>query len=329
MEYRAEQNRTGQDREQNGFLYPFTALVGQERLRTALLLNLVNPSLGGVLIRGERGTGKSTSVRSLAQVAPSEPATGGPAPSGLRVVELPVSATEDRVVGGMDLEKALQAGERQFQPGILAQAHGQILYVDEINLLDDQLVDILLDVSAMGVNYVEREGVSHSHPSRFILVGTMNPEEGELRPQLSDRFALAVEVKGEHERENRIEILKRRLAFEENPEAFCRHYQSEEANLTARIQKARDFLPRVKNNGTFLEMAAELSIHMKSDGHRADIALVKTGLALAALDSRPEPGIDHLARAAEMVFPHRLTGSPFTEVSRLAGALRQWLDKKA
>jgi magnesium chelatase subunit I len=324
MEYRTEQNRTRQVQERNGFLYPFTALVGQEKLRTALLLNLVDPTLGGVLIRGERGTGKSTSVRSLAQVAPVDPATGG-----LRVVELPVSATEDRVVGGMDLEKALKAGERRFQPGILAQAHGQVLYVDEINLLDDQLVDILLDVSAMGVNHVEREGVSHSHPSRFILVGTMNPEEGELRPQLLDRFALAVEVRGEHDRENRIEILKRRLAFEGNPEAFCRQYHSEEANLTARIRKAREFMPDIKMNEGFLGMAAELSIHMKSDGHRADIALVKTSLALAALDSRPEPAIDHLASAAEMVFPHRQPGTPFAEVSRQAGSLREWLDKKA
>jgi Mg-chelatase subunit ChlI len=315
-------------------LYPFTALVGQEKLKTALLVNLVNPTLGGVLIRGERGTGKSTSVRSLAQAAPCDPLSGdvasrGDEQTGLRVVELPVSATEDRVVGGMDLEKALKAGERVFQPGILAQAHGQILYVDEINLLDDQLVDILLDVSAMGVNYVEREGVSHSHPSRFILVGTMNPEEGELRPQLLDRFALAVEVKAEHERESRMEILKRRLAFEENPESFCRHYHSETANLTARIRQARDFLPKVKINQAFLGMAAELSIHMKSDGHRADIALVKTSLALAAWDSCLEPAIDHLARAAEMVFPHRQTGNPFTDVSRQAGTLRQWLDKQA
>jgi magnesium chelatase subunit I len=322
------ENRTEQPR------YPFTALVGQERLRTALLLNLVNPFLGGVLIRGERGTGKSTSVRSLAQAAPGGPApgdrsSGGPDSGGLRVVELPVSATEDRLVGGMDLEMALRTGERLFQPGILAQAHGQILYVDEINLLDDQLVDILLDVSAMGVNYVEREGISHSHPSRFILVGTMNPEEGELRPQLLDRFALAVEVKGEHERENRIEILKRRLAFEEDPEAFCRRYHSEEASLTARIRKAREVLPQVESHDAFLGMAAELSIHMRSDGHRADIALVKTSLALAAWDSRPEPGLDHLARAAEMVFPHRLPGSPFTEVSRRTGRLREWLDQQA
>lgn len=298
--------------------YPFTALVGQERLKTALLLNLVNPALGGVLIRGERGTGKSTSVRSLALLAP------GP----MRVVELPVSATEDRVVGCMDLEMALKAGEKRFQPGILAQAHGQILYVDEINLLDDYLVDILLDVCAMGVNYVEREGISHAHPARFILVGTMNPEEGELRPQLLDRFGLAVSVRGESEPENRIEILKRRMAFEENPQAFHRQCQAGEAALTKRIQQAREFLPKVKMDDSFLGMAAELALHMESDGHRADIALVKTSIALAAWESCLEPGVDQLARAAELVFPHRLKGAGFAEVTRETGPLRAWLERR-
>jgi magnesium chelatase subunit I len=328
MESQTEKNTAS-----NALLYPFTALVGQERLKTALLLNLVNPSLGGVLIRGERGTGKSTSVRSLAQAAPGGEASGGGdsiagRQTGLRVVELPVSATEDRVVGGMDLEKALKDGERRFQPGILAMAHGNILYVDEINLLDDSLVDILLDASAMGVNYVEREGVSHSHPSRFILVGTMNPEEGELRPQLLDRFALAVDVKGEHDLENRVEILKRRLAFEEDPRGFCRCREPDEARLTARIRAARQFLAGMKTTGALLERAADLAMHMKTDGHRADIALVKTSLALAAWEACAEPGLGHLARAAEMVFPHRLAGMPFTGVSQASGRLREWLDKR-
>lgn len=299
--------------------YPFTALVGQERLKTALLLNLVNPALGGVLIRGERGTGKSTSVRSLARLAT------GP----IRVVELPVSATEDRVVGCMDLEIALKAGEKRFQPGILAEAHGNILYVDEINLLDDHLVDVLLDVSAMGVNYVEREGISHSHPSRFILVGTMNPEEGEIRPQLLDRFGLSVSVKGEHEPEKRVEILKRRMVFEGNPSGFLRQYAHEEARLSERIRKARAFLPGVKLEDSLLNMAAALAVHMKSDGHRADIALVKTSMALAAWDSLSTPTVDHLVEAAEMVFPHRMEGASFTEVSRREGRLKEWLDSRS
>ncbi len=296
-------------------LYPFTALVGQEGLKTALILNLINPALGGVLIRGERGTGKSTAVRALAELAPGH----------MRVVELPVSATEDRLVGSMDLEHALKAGEKRFQPGILAEAHGQILYVDEINLLEDHLVDILLDTAAMGVNYVEREGISHSHPSRFVLIGTMNPEEGELRPQLLDRFGLAVEVKGDASRENRIEILRRRLAYEENPEAFYHSHQAEQTKVAAEIEKAKTFLPRVKMNESLLTMAAELSMHMEVDGHRADIALVKTVLALAALEACSEPGAAHLARAAEWVFPHRMRKKPFENVPPQAGKLQEWL----
>jgi magnesium chelatase subunit I len=306
--------------------YPFTALVGQERLKTALLLNLVDPALGGVLIRGERGTGKSTAVRSLARLAPG----------AMKVVELPVSATEDRVVGGMDLEHALKDGRKKFQPGILYEAHGNILYVDEINLLDDHLVDLLLDVSAMGVNYVEREGISHSHPSRFVLVGTMNPEEGELRPQLLDRFGLAVVVEGEHEPGNRVEILKRRMAYEADPQAFRQGYEAGEAALTRRIQQARELLLKGKLGDTFpaspaflafLEKAAELALHMACDGHRADIALVKTSMALAAWEGRLEPDLNHLAQAAELVFPHRLSGASFAGVSRKTGPLGEWLDR--
>ena len=224
--------------------YPFSALVGQEKLKTALLLNLVEPRLGGVLIQGEKGTAKSTAVRGLAELMDEvEVAEGCPfhcrmdgealcdecrssparraVPYRRRVVELPVSATEDRVVGTLDLERALKEGVRAFEPGLLAQANGNILYVDEINLLEDHIVDVLLDSAAMGVNTVEREGISYSHPARFILVGTMNPEEGDLRPQLLDRFGLMVEVHGEQEAEARKEVVRRRLAFEENPAAFC------------------------------------------------------------------------------------------------------------
>lgn len=199
-------------------IYPFSAIVGQEQMKTALILNVVNPRLGGVLIRGEKGTAKSTAVRALAEVLPDT-----------RVVDLPVSATEDRVAGTLDIEYALQHGEKRFEPGILAQADQNILYVDEVNLLDDHIVDILLDSAAMGVNTVEREGISYSHPARFTLVGTMNPEEGDLRPQLLDRFGLVVEVAGEEDVNNRVEVIRRRLDFEADPGGcICAAAQAEE-----------------------------------------------------------------------------------------------------
>lgn len=304
-------------------VYPFTAMVGQERLKTALLLNLVDPALGGVLIRGERGSGKSTLVRSLAQLA-SRPRPDSSSPDFLKVVELPLNTSEDRLVGGMDLERALKDGERVFQPGILAAAHGHILYVDEINLLDDHLVDLLLDVSAMGMNHVEREGLSHSHPSRFILVGTMNPEEGEVRSQLLDRFGLAVSVAGERDAERRVEVLRRRLAYEADPAGFLRCFDKEEEALSRRIHEARAFLPRVRPGEGFLNLASGLALRMACPGHRADIALVRTSVALAAWESNRLPDRDHLARAAELVFPHRLPDAPFSEVSRESGLLKAW-----
>jgi magnesium chelatase subunit I len=306
--------------------YPFTAMVGQESLKTALLLNLIDPALGGVLIRGERGTGKSTLVRSLARLA-SRPGPDACAPASMQVVELPLNATEERLVGGMDLERALKDGERVFQPGIFSAAHGQILYVDEINLLDDHLVDLLLDVSAMGVNHVEREGLSHSHPSRFILIGTMNPEEGELRPQLLDRFGLSVSVSGERETERRVEVLRRRMAYEADAAGFLHRFDAEEESLFRHIREARERLSRVRPGEGFLESAAGLALHMACPGHRADIALVRTSLALAAWESRPAPDREHLARAAELVFPHRLPGAAFTEVTRETGPLKAWLER--
>ena len=208
-------------------LYPFTAIVGQDEMKLALLLNAINPSIGGVLIEGEKGTAKSTAVRALPSLLPSME-TGA---SAMSVVELPINATEDRVVGSINLEKALQEGVKAFEPGILHAAHQNILYVDEVNLLDDHIVDILLDVAAMGVNTVEREGVSHSHPSRFILVGTMNPEEGDLRPQLLDRFGLSVMVYGEQDPAQRMEVIKRRLAFGDNPAEFVETYKESERAL--------------------------------------------------------------------------------------------------
>ena len=218
-------------------LYPFTAIVGQDEMKLALLLNAINPSIGGVLIEGEKGTAKSTAVRALPSLLPPME-TGTDA---MTVVELPINATEDRVVGSINLEKALQEGVKAFEPGILHAAHQNILYVDEVNLLDDHIVDILLDVAAMGVNTVEREGVSHSHPSRFILVGTMNPEEGDLRPQLLDRFGLSVMVYGEQDPAQRMEVIKRRLAFGDDPEAFIASYEESEQALHERLLQARNY----------------------------------------------------------------------------------------
>ncbi|MDF2938274.1 MAG: magnesium chelatase, partial [Paenibacillaceae bacterium] len=226
-------------------MYPFSAIVGQERMKTALILNLINPRLGGVLIQGEKGTAKSTAVRAAAELVP-----------GVDVVNLPVSATEDRVVGTLDIQHALAAGEKRFEPGLLAQSDGNILYVDEINLLDDHIVDVLLDAAASGVNTVEREGISHSHPSRFILVGTMNPEEGDLRPQLLDRFGLFVEVGGETEVELRMEVIRRRLAFEADPGAFLECYHMEQAELTAQIEASRQRLAAMVYSDDILAQAA-------------------------------------------------------------------------
>ena len=245
-------------------VYPFTAIVGQEDMKLALILNVINPALGGVLIKGEKGTAKSTAVRALAELLPAMESVHGcrfncdPHNANLfcddcarhnlsgevlhvervdmRVVELPVSATEDRVVGTLDIEHAIKHGEKKFEAGILAQSNRNILYVDEINLLDDHVVDVLLDAAAMGINTVEREGVSYSHPARFVLVGTMNPEEGDIRPQLLDRFGLSVVVTGEHDPAQRVEVIKRRLAYEDNADEFIASYQEEQEALYAQVR---------------------------------------------------------------------------------------------
>lgn len=293
--------------------YPFSAVVGQEKMKRALLLNLIDPSLGGVLILGEKGTAKSTIVRALSTLV-----------EGMRVVELPIASTEDKLIGSVDIEHALKTGEVRFDPGILYHAHGNLLYVDEINLLEDHLVDALLDVAAMGINHIEREGVSYSHSARFALVGTMNPEEGDLRPQLLDRFAMSVEVSGERDLVLRAEILRRRLEYERDPSAFVHRYDEEEHQLSEAILLARCLLPSVAYSDEVLELIARMSIALEVDGHRADIMLLKASLALAAYEGQRAVTPEHVYEAAELVLPHRLRRLPFDTAYFSAEQIRQF-----
>lgn len=326
-------------------IYPFTAIVGQEEMKLALILNLINPSLGGVLIRGEKGTAKSTAVRGLAALLPErkqvehcafscdphdpthlcgqclekwkEQKQLSEKASKMRVIDLPVSATEDRVVGTLDMEEALKTGKKVFEPGILGLANRNILYVDEVNLLDDHVVDVLLDSAAMGVNTVEREGVSFSHPSRFTLVGTMNPEEGDLRPQLLDRFGMVVDVYGEEDIGQRVQVVKRRLAFEENGEEFCKEQEKEQVLLRNRIIQSKEQLKRVVFSDEMVSLAAKISLFLGVDGHRADIVMLKTACTLAAFDQRDQVTKEDIKRAAKFVLPHRMRKQPF-ETSQIS-----------
>lgn len=282
--------------------YPFTAILGQEKMKEALLLNLVNPALGGVLIRGQKGTAKSTAVRALAELLPAA-----------KVVELPINATEDRVAGTLDVEHAIKTGEKKFEPGILAQADRHILYVDEINLLDDHIVDLLLDAAAMGVNTVEREGISYSHPARFSLVGTMNPEEGNLRPQLLDRFGLVVDVEAEDDVCLRAQIIENRLAYEENPQKFCRKYARQQKELTEKLRTAKTLLAEVKVGHELVVQAARIGVALAVEGHRADISMIKTARTIAAFDGREQVSTEDLKRAALYVLPHRMRKGPMEE----------------
>ena len=320
--------------------FPFTAIIGQEEMKKALVLNVVNPRLGGVLIQGEKGTAKSTAVRALADLLPPRLCIKGckfhddpndksnwcdechekydnAAPETeelpMKVVELPVSATEDRVVGTLDIEAAIKEGKRSFETGILADANRNILYVDEINLLDDHVVDVLLDSAAMGINTVEREGISYSHPARFSLVGTMNPEEGDIRPPLLDRFALSVYVAGEKDLDKRAEVIKRRLEYEDDPEEFIKKWEEEQQNEVHRIQRAMKLLPQVTTSNEILRMAAQISITLGVDGHRADIVLIKTAETLAAVAGHTEVTKEDLREAAHLALPHRMRRRPFEE----------------
>lgn len=326
-------------------IFPFTAIVGQERMKRALILNAIYPQIGGVLIRGERGTAKSTAARALAALLPEievvadchfgcdphQPATwctecreraeaGEELPHArrrTRFVDLPVSATEDRVVGTLDIERAIQKGERRFEPGVLAAANRGVLYVDEVNLLDDHVVDILLDAAAMGVNVVERESISFSHPARFILIGTMNPEEGDLRPQLLDRFALCVDMQGIRDPAARVAIIERNLAFESDPEGFSAEWAPREQALSEEIARARDLLPQVRHTQGDLAAIAAMMSQLGVDGHRADLVVLKTARAHAAFEGRTRVSDRDILLAAELALPHRLKRHPLQEVTEV------------
>ena len=336
--------------------YPFAAIVGQEKMKLALALNIVNPNLSGVLIRGEKGTAKSTAVRALAEILPKiEVVDGCPfqrSPAGfrevcrecglvecarrvlndepvgtvrrgIRVVELPVGATEDRVVGSMDLEHALKKGEKRVEPGLLAAAHRGILYVDEVNLLDDHVVDVLLDSAAMGVNTIEREGVSFTHPARFTLVGTMNPEEGELRPQLLDRFGLCVNIEGLGDPESRVAVMERRAEFDESPESFCARWENDSRSLVQKIEKASALYSKVTVERALLFEIASYCIDVGVDGHRGDIIILKTAKTLAAFDGRTAVVKKDVETAAELALPHRIRRQPLQDIVVDVEQLRQ------
>ncbi len=333
------------------YTYPFSAIVGQQDMKLALILNAIQPAIGGVLIRGEKGTAKSTAVRALAAVLPElsvvsdcpfscdpeQPAAmctscrerferGDTLPvvqRRMRVVDLPINASEDRVVGTLDLEHALREGERRFEPGVLADANRGILYVDEVNLLDDYVVDVLLDAAAMGVNIVEREGVSFSHPARFMLVGTMNPEEGELRPQLTDRFGLCVDIGSIHDIRQRVEIVELRERFEADPEAMLAEYASTEQELRDRIARASLLERQIIVPRHVAELIAMINIELDVDGHRGDIVMRRSAQTYAAYLGEREVTPEHVYTIAPMALTHRIKRLPLQQTARtVADALK-------
>ncbi len=338
---------------QKRYIYPFAALIGQEKMKSVLLLNAIDPSIGGVLVSGHKGTGKSTAVRALAEILPNievvkgcpyhcaaddpslmcsscaESYRGGKTlPTEMRsmpLVELPLSATEDRVVGTLHIEQTLKTGTRNFEPGLLAAANRGILYVDEVNLLDDHLVDILLDAAASGINVIEREGISFAHPARFMLVGTMNPEEGELRPQFLDRFGLSLSVNSIMDPGLRAQIVSRRIAFDSDPRSFVADNTREEALIAEQIRVARDLLPSVSIPQRMIALAVQLSVEVQAQGHRAEIAIIKTARALAAFLENKQIGRQHIAEAARFVLLHRVTSMPLATAGMLEEKLEELL----
>ncbi len=323
--------------------FPFSAIVGQHEMKLAMLVTTIDPSIGGVLVFGDRGTGKSTAVRALAAILPKMKAVVGcpyacdpessksscelcpqlkkdkahtkthqvPVP----VVDLPLGVTEDRVVGALDLERALTDGVKAFEPGLLARANRGFLYIDEVNLLEDHIVDLLIDVAASGENVVEREGLSVQHPARFVLVGSGNPEEGELRPQLLDRFGLSVDVRTPQALADRIEVVKRRDAFERDPEAFIDHWKKEDNKIRKKITHGREHLAAVEVPDSVLERASELCMKLGTDGLRGELTLMRAARALAALESAKAVTQDHLKRVAPMALRHRLRRNPLDDTA--------------
>jgi magnesium chelatase subunit I len=324
--------------------FPFSAIVGQEEMKRAMIIAAIDPSVGGVLILGDRGTGKSTAVRSLAALLPKIPVVAGsrynaspdapPIPGDevaakaktikitVPVVDLPLGATEDRVVGALDLERALARGEKAFEPGLLARANRGFLYIDEVNLLEDHLVDLLIDVAASGENVVEREGLSIRHPARFVLIGSGNPEEGELRPQLLDRFGLSVEVRTPTILEERIDVVKRRDHFDRDPDAFHAKWKSAQDKTRKRIVAAREHLPQVEVADAALHRAASLCMKLGTDGLRGELTLIRAARALASFEGAKQVGDQHLQPLAASVLRHRLRRDPLDESGSTARVQR-------
>ncbi|MFW5797581.1 MAG: ATP-binding protein [Spirochaetota bacterium] len=333
--------------------YPFSAVVGQERLKSTLLVNAVDPTIGGVLIRGEKGTGKTIIVRSLPSILPTltvvadcpyncppdDPALmhegcrrrleeGEELPSkeiATPLVEVPLNATEDRLAGTLHVEHALETGERRFEPGLLARANRGILYVDEVNLLEDHLVDVILDAAVSGVNIVEREGISYRHPSRFVLVGTMNPEEGEVRPQLLDRFGLCVTVSGLADPAQRMEVVRRWTDFEQDPVRFRAEWADEEEALAGRIAEGRERLGRIELPRQSVRLAVAIAARAGVQGHRPDIVIVKTARSLAALLGLRRLSAEVVFEAARLVLPHRMRNALLRPASETAEEIERIL----
>jgi magnesium chelatase subunit I len=334
-------------------IFPFTAIVDQDEMKLALILNVIDPSIGGVLIMGEKGTAKSTTVRALADLLPEIEIVKGCrfncSPEGpfcsdclekikngnnletekkkMRVVELPLGVTEDRVVGTLDIEHAIKKGEKRFEPGILAEANRNFLYIDEVNLLEDHIVDLLLDSAAMGINTVEREGISFTHPARFILVGTMNPEEGELRPQLLDRFGLCVQVNSLRDKSLRMEVLKRKAEFDDDPEGFLRKWEPEQKKLLEKILKAKENLKKVEIDDEALSLVVEITSELNLDGHRADIVMLKSARAYTAFNGREKITSEEIKKVAPLALRHRLKRLPFEDISSEVEKLHAILER--